>query len=169
MSPAQIKLVVILLGLALLAYGGYSVGQKLERLEWTERESKINAEAAVKIKKAAEQAAETEREQGKKLLDETTAYYEGIQDDLDEKNRIIAGAVSGAIVLSVPTKHPCSGHAQGEGAAGAGGAEGAPRAELSDEAGKFLVGEATRADAYTRQLNAVIGALEACEKVAAAP
>lgn len=169
MSPTQIKIAAAVLLVAGLFAGGLWTGRKLERAAWLDREVELNAEAADKIGRAAIAAAAAARAQGERMMAEVIKYYQGLEADRVAQDDFIAGVVSGRIRLSVPAKCPDRGPAESDAATGAGGTQGEARAELHDSAARFLDGEARRADAHTRQLNAVIGALEACETLAAAP
>lgn len=87
-----------------------------------------------------------------KLLAAETRYREGLLNVQAEKNRILADHAAGRLRLSVPVK-PASCPAAGAAANLAeGGADQAPRAELSDAATEFLVGLASEADAVAVEL-----------------
>ncbi|WP_174875207.1 lysis system i-spanin subunit Rz [Vogesella oryzae] len=88
-----------------------------------------------------------------KLLAAEESYRKGLLDVQAEKNRILADAAAGRLRLSIPVK-PASCPAAGTAANVAeGGADPAPRAELSDAATEFLVGLASEADAVAVELN----------------
>lgn len=166
MSPTQIKIAAAVLLVAGLFLGGVWTGKKLERSSWLEREAQLNAEAAEMIRVAADDAAAAQRAHGEAVLDAVTDYYKGLEADRVAQDDFIAGVVSGRISVSVRARCPGGGQAAAEAAAGAGGAQAETRAELHESAARFLDGEARRADAVVRQLNALIDVLQACEKVA---
>lgn len=95
-----------------------------------------------------------------KLLAAEARYRKGLLDVQAEKNRILAGHAAGRLRLSVPIK-PTSCPAAGAAANLAeGGANPAPRAELSAAAAEFLVGLASEADAVAVELNRCVSRLE---------
>lgn len=152
-----ILIAVALLGLALAgAYAkGRSNGKAGERAAWTERELQINTETAAKLKDANDRLIATERAHAAALADVSADYQRKLKENDDAKNAVIAGVRAGTRKLYIGAKCPAAGGDAVPGAAaGAGGRDAEPRAELHESAARFLVELASEADAVTRQLAA---------------
>jgi hypothetical protein len=132
------------------SFASYRVGVKLERGEWAERESKINAEAAAEIAASAKDAA-AQVQAGALAIAGVSAYYQG---KLKEKDRAKDRAVADALVdgLYVSAECPDRGVGMPNAPAGGRGDTATARVRLSDEASVFLISEATRADKIVAQL-----------------
>ena len=145
--------IVLMLGAAYLA--GRADGRKLEGAAWQKREAEINAETATKIQVANEAVRAEEHAKAAKFVEIST----GLQGKLKEKDHALNIALdsvrSGAIRLSVPaTCPPPGGNTEGGTTASAGGRDATTRAELSEQAARFLTSEASRADKIVEQLTA---------------
>ncbi|MEQ6289621.1 lysis system i-spanin subunit Rz [Vogesella sp. GCM10023246] len=152
-----LALLGVLAGTHWLTYGhGKAVVTLARDLADAERERNNNAT----INDLQQQLRRNESAGAAKLLAAETRYREGLLNVQAEKNRILADHAAGRLRLSVPVK-PASCPAAGVAANLAeGGADPAPRAELSDAATEFLVGLASEADAVAVELNRCVDRLE---------
>jgi hypothetical protein len=145
-------LVALLLSMIAIGAGGVYYGKKLERGEWTEREAKINADAARQIDDAAKAAA-ARTQAGAVAIADVSAWYQGKLKEKDRaKDRAVSDALAGG--LFVDAKCPSAAVGVPNAATPESGRDGGTRVRLSDEASVFLVGEATRADKIADQLSA---------------
>ena len=148
-------LAIVILGMvSSIGYGIYNAGRKAERAEWEAREAKINAETALKIE-AANQAVRAEEQAKAKKLVEISGTLQGKLKEKDHALTVALNAVrAGTVRLSIPVAAcaQAGGDPESSAAAGPGGRDGGARAELSDEATRFLTGEASRADKIVEQL-----------------
>lgn len=146
--------VIILLALLGLSHGlAYWSGQSAERqdqqLAVVTRERDDNAA----INDLQQQLRRKENAGASQLLAAETRYQKGIADVQAQKNRILAAHAAGTARLSVPVNAAsCTAAIPAANVAG-GGADPAPRAELSDAAAGFLVGLAAESDAVAVELN----------------
>lgn len=152
---------LVLLGLLVGSHWWvYQHGKGVVAAAWkladTTRERNDNAT----INDLQQQLRRQETKVAGQLLAAETNYQESLRHVEAEKSRLLAAVAVGKRRLSVPVKSAsCS--AAGSAAQGAGGgADPAPRAELSAEAGEFLVGLAAEADAVAVELNRCVDRLE---------
>ncbi|MEQ6290552.1 lysis system i-spanin subunit Rz [Vogesella sp. GCM10023246] len=145
--------------LALLAalvgsrWWAYSHGKDVVTLARDLGDAKRERDNNATINDLQQQLRRKESAAASALLAAETRYREGLLNVQAEKNRILADAAAGRLRLSVPIK-PASCPAAGAAANVAeGGADPAPRAELSDAATAFLVSLASEADAIAVELN----------------
>lgn len=141
---------------AVMGLGGYRLGMKVERGEWTEREAKIQTDTSEAIQAAAKDASRKEHEAAVAIAD-VSAFY---QAKLKEKDRARNAAVADSLIngLYVSAECPPGGNVLPGPAATAGGHNGGARVRLSDADAGFLLSEASRADKVVEQL-------AACQKV----
>lgn len=151
-------IVGFLVALALAAAGGYARGDHDGKLsehdQWVTREAALNADAAKKIKEAADSARAEERSKAEKQAQISTDLQAKLQEAENEKNRLAADVRAGKRKLSISARCPPRGDPKGAVAAPSGGRDGETRAELPVEASDFLIGLATEADNLARQLSA---------------
>lgn len=151
-------IVGFLVALALASAGGYwrgsHDGKLAEHDEWVTREAKLNADAAKKIKDAAESARLEERSKAEKQAEISADLQAKLQEAENEKNRLAADVRAGRRKMSITARCPPRGDPKGAVAASPGGRDGEARAELPVEASNFLVGLASEADNIARQLAA---------------
>jgi prophage endopeptidase len=148
-----VLLAVLAAAVGLYAYGRHD-GAKITEATWQAREAAEQAKAAQRISDLNREARAQERRHAEALAAISAGYQAKLQRNEDDKNRVIADLRARAVRLSIPARCPAPRGGAGDAAASAGGRDGAARAELSDEAAQFLVGEASRADAIVHQLTA---------------
>lgn len=148
---AAVAVVLVPLG---LSHGlAYWSGQSAERQRWQLEAAARKRDDNAAINDLQQRLRRQESAAASQLLAAENRYQKGLSDVEAEKNRIIAGYRAGAVRLSIPVKAAAF---RPEGAApggSEGGADPAPRAELSDAAAGFLVGLAAEADAVAVELN----------------
>lgn len=148
---AAVAVVLVPLGLShgLVYWSGQSAGRQRWQLETAGRERDDNAA----INDLQQRLRRQESAAASQLLAAENRYQKGVSDVEAEKNRIIAGYRAGAVRLSIPVKAATCQPAGAAASPAAGGADPAPRAELSDAAAAFLTGFAADADAVVVELN----------------
>lgn len=160
------KLIAVLAVGALLVgaygYGRYD-GTRIADGKWEKREAALNAEAAELLRVATADVLAAQQAQAAAALEELTAYYQGLEEDHAKREAAVAALVAGTARMQLPARCPGGGAPPGADPAGAPRAQDPTRAELHPEAARFLLELTGEADRNTRQLNAVIGYLEACE------
>lgn len=136
-------------------YLGHERGVKEERLVWQTRESKELADANTKILALEEKARADERAHAMKLAKIAAEHQQEIADAQVQKDRDVADARAGRIILRIPA--PCkdsSGGVTPGASATPGVGDGGAAAELPHETTADLLALADDADAVTRQLTA---------------
>lgn len=142
------------LGLCLVTYligysNGNMSGKTNVQLKW-DREKSVQLEANLK---SSEEARKKEQAYTEKIAQIDKEGLDKIKELQHEKDRIIDTLKRDNVRLSIAIKtNSTSGATQKDSTASVDHAE--TRAELSDEAFKFLAGEAERADKITVQLGA---------------
>lgn len=134
--------------------GIYTVGGKVNDAKWERRELALQQDAATKIAAANLRIINNEREHAKQIAT-IAADYEAQKDIQSRRtDAVIADLRNRNLRLSIGATCASSGNAAATTAASTGSSDGATRAELSDTAAEFLIGEANRADAVVAQLTA---------------
>ena len=161
MWKKAIPWLVLLAVLAGTHWWVYSHGKAVVTLARDLADAKRERDNNAAINDLQQQLRRKESAAASALLAAETRYREGLLNVQAEKNRILADHAAGRLRLSVPIK-PASCPAAGAAAdVAAGGADQAPRAELSDAAAEFLVGLTSEADAVAVALNRCVDRLEA--------
>lgn len=153
--------------LAALAWGVRSIyqsGREAERKVWEQREAKITADANEKVRLAQQRLIAQERAHAAALTEVSADYQRKLQENVNAKDRVIAGLRDGSRKLFVSARCPNAGGVVSGAPAGAGGRDGDARAELSGSAAEFLVAIASEADAVVRQLSACQAVIAADRK-----
>lgn len=134
---------------------GVSVGVDKTEAAWQAREAKINAASATAIQAAEAKARAAERKSAETVASVSAGYQAKLKEKDREKDRAIAGlrVANGGLFLDTKLPPSCGSPVPEAGPA-PGGRDGSTRAELSDKAAEFLIGEANRADKIVEQLTA---------------
>lgn len=135
-------------------YLGHKRGVDQERLAWQTRESAELRDANAMILGLEEKARSDERAHAKKLAVIAAKHQKEIADAEDQKNRDVADARAGRIILRIPA--PCQSPdagASGTASGTPGVGDGAATAELPREVTADLLALADDADAVVRQLS----------------
>ena len=135
---------------------GYSKGANAASDVWQARESKELASANVAMQKAVADATVSVQHHMDALTSISSAYQTELQNAETQHTRDVAAIRTGAIKLrdsGATTVQPCP-TPGAEATTPTPGRDAAQGCELSTDLVGFLLGEADRADTYTKQLSA---------------
>lgn len=137
-------------------YDGNARGVNSERVAWQAKANKELTDANAKILQLENDARAKEQAHAAALDNIATNYEQELQHAENTRKADVAAARSGALRLRDPgaTAQQTCGSATGQTATSASGRDGQAGSELSPELAEFLVSEADRADAITKQLGA---------------
>lgn len=153
--------VAIVAALAAAGWGlyaeGKASGQAEERVVWQGKETKELTAANAEILRLTKLAQDAEAKRAEDLAKASADYQKGLADEKTKRDRAVAAARTGTLVLRDPgvAAGACPpGGAAAAAQPGAGGRDGPKAGELSREAGAFLLELTGEADDVVRQLTA---------------
>lgn len=161
--PTWFKWLSIVVLMAFVVYKIYAYGVDTERTRWV---NKTNTELVLKQQEVLRLTTlnrELERQATQQALKIATKWKGVLDANNQAKDQLIANLRTGAKRLSIPTK-PASACAGGVGLAATTGPspDQTPRAELSEEASRFLVGLSAESDEAIIEANHVKDLLLQC-------
>jgi vacuolar-type H+-ATPase subunit I/STV1 len=157
-SLATIKWIAAAVTLLVVFGFGWSHGSEHVQAKWDSEKAALNAEAARQIQEAQEQVRKVEQDSVRRVAAADAKYQAVLREKKSEESAAIDRARTGG--LRINAKCPSSPNAVSDSAASTSNGNGETRAELSQEAGEFLVRLAAEADRVTEQLNACQAILE---------
>jgi len=164
MNPYAILGAVLLWLASLTAVGAWQnkAGHAAERVGWQAREITQQATYAAATKAAEENARAAEQQHARDMAVVAANYERKLENAQAQKDRDVAAAHAGALVLRIPTPAcPACGSGPGQAAAPASGGDGGTYTQLPAATTGRLFALADDADAVVLQL-------QACQAVVAA-